>query len=246
MSADKKNDPDGFQTESEKVVEKTGAGSQKETLEIDLSRQLGLPGKKATRFLVVKTGQPVKKGELLAARKTFSRKKMFLSPITGTLESISPQGILIIRKDKKKKKEKEVDYQGKTKIIEGVRGWGGQAQGKLAIFDKSSDLFSLQSDFGGKILVLKKPLTRGFCYKAGSIGIKGVVCSGLKDEKLARELDKEILLFDEEEKNVCLPILVLAETEDKFASKFQSLKKHQSQEAIIQAGRKQLVILLGK
>ena len=213
-------------------------------LEVDLAKELGLPAGKVKDALVVKISSQVKKGQLLAAKKSLTQKKLFFSPVSGIVESISEKGVLGIRPERKKEeKNKKKEHQGKTKIFSAKWGRGDGAEGKLKVFDQEADLFKLNQECAGQILVLESDLTRGFCYKAGSIGVKGLVCRQLADENFALELEKEVLFLDGEEKDICLPVLIFGHETDEEKKNWSEIKKQENKMAILEGEDKQLVVI---
>ena len=68
--------------------------------EFNLAKNLGVPPKKVVKLMVKSLGELVKKGEVIAVQKTAFKKKTFLAPVAGVLDSLTEEGILKIKKPK--------------------------------------------------------------------------------------------------------------------------------------------------
>lgn len=195
--------------------------------EYNLTKTLGVPGKKIISLLVKSLGSRVVKGELIAKRARIFGKKQFISPIDGTLESLSEEGVLRI---KVAEREYEIKTplagrvtstdKNKTKIsfsatkVVGIWGAGGQAFGPLILIgsqENGATIFDLKGDFKGTVVAFSGPLTLGFWHKAVSLAVSGIVCGKLPSEQFRKMLEKEFLRVSGKTKRIALPLLVVGE-----------------------------------
>lgn len=178
----------GDKVDSEKII----AVCEGKTKQFDLSRLLGIPGKKVGKHLLISLGGKVKKGQIVAEKKGFFKRNFFKSPITGILEALSEKGILKIKQDLKKEiktptKGKVTQVKADKILIEtpavtltgnwavGESPWG---QVKIVSSKEKSDLSDLGDEGQDKVLVFKGKIPCALIYKAEALGAVGLVVGG--------------------------------------------------------------------
>lgn len=213
-----------------------------------LSRLIGVPPKKAIKFLVKKLGEEVEEGELVAQKKSLlGKEEKFFAPIKGILDSLTEDGVLRIKKEIPEE-EIKAPFSGRvTKIspnsvslsfaaveIKGGEGRGGKASGYLAIIGgEEQDLFSLDNSCQKQIIALQGKLPKGFWYKAASLGAAGFVVGGLIEESLLKEI--------EEEEN-SLPVVILGENGKINQEIWEELRKNQGKMILLEGKEKRILI----
>lgn len=209
----------------------------------DLTQILDVPAKKAIKCLVKSLGQKVERGELIACKKGLLKKRNFYAPIEGILDSLTEEGVLRIKTPFKKIAKTKAPFSDQETIkIKGNWGKGAQALGKLFCLEKEADIFNLKGDHQGQILALYGKINRGLWFKSKSIGIKGIVCGGLPDEKFGKEIEKEVLLAGSEERILALPLVVLGGKGEIPKDTWQVLKENQDKEIFIEGDSCQILI----
>ncbi len=193
--------------------------------EFDLAKILDLSGKKVIDFLVRKLGSDVAEGDLVAERGGMLKKKQFFSPVTGSLLSLSEEGILKIRIDQDSYEIRsplagKVKIIGKGKVeisfpaqkIVGVWGKGDQAAGALFILGSSegdTTIFDLKEVAKGKVIAFSGSLTAGLWHKAVALDVSGIVCGKLPNEQFGQDLEKEFLSLGDKKRGMGPPLLVV-------------------------------------
>lgn len=210
--------------------------------EYDLAQILEVPPKKAIKFLVKGLGQKVKRRELIARKKGLLKKRSFFAPVEGTLDSLTEEGILRIKIPTKKKVKTKPPFLEPAIKIKGNWGKGGQALGELFCLEQEAAIFNLKGEHQDQILALAGRLNRGLWHKAKSIGIKGIICGGLPDEEFDKEIAKEVLLVDGEEKSILLPLVVLGEKGKMPENTWQILKRNQGKKIFIEGDNRRISI----
>lgn len=212
-------------------------------LEYDLAGALQVPAKKVMKCLVKSLGEKVKRGELVAQNKRLLRKKSFFAPVEGILDSLTEEGILRIKIPVKKKIKTKPPFPDQETIeIKGNWGKGGQALGELFCLEKETAIFNLKRKHQGQILALAGKLNRGLWHKAKGVGIKGIICGGLPDEEFGKQIEKEVLLIDGEEKRIALPAVVLGEKGKIPQEIWQVLEKNQGKKIAIEGDNRRVLI----
>ncbi len=142
----------------------------------------------------------------MPAQKKTSIREENLSEISG-VESEKVLSSLAKELDQKVKKT-EPALRGEIEI-KGDWGEGETVEGELCCLPAESTIFDLKEEFQDKILAINGCLERGFWHKAKSLGVKGIVCGGLPDEKFTEEVGQEFLLVDGKPRRLSLPLVVL-------------------------------------
>jgi len=217
--------------------------------EYDLGQILQVKPQKAIKYLVKGLGQKVKRGELIASKKGFLKKRNFFAPIEGILDSLTEEGILRIKAPTKKKVKVKparpaggLPFPKQAGEIKGNWGKGGQALGELFCLEEKAALFNLKGKHQDQILALAGKLNRGLWHKAKGVGVKGIICGELPDEEFAKEIEKEVLLVGREEKSIALPLVVLGEKGKISEKVWQTLKKNQGKKVFIEGDNNRVLI----
>jgi hypothetical protein len=175
---------------------------------------LGVEPKDAQAFMVVKVGDHVEKGDLVATgKKLFG---IFKAPVansehTGTLESFSEiTGNALIREPSipidmnayiKGKVAEILPEEGaiietRCAMVQGIFGVGGERQGVLrqavATADEVIDEKHILDTDAGKILVGGAGMTAAAIKRASDVGAAGIIAGGLKDSDLIEFLGYDI------------------------------------------------------
>ena len=163
--------------------------------------------------VLVKKGDTVTKGQLLAKKKVFFG--LFTtkaeSPIDGTVEFFAPQSGDIGIREKPKLLELNAYIKGRvTKVlpqegveittngalIQGIFGVGGERQGTIEVVvnapDEVLDEKRLPADIAGKVLVGGSEVTASALKRCEKEGAAGVICGGIRNEELTEFLGYEI------------------------------------------------------
>lgn len=215
-------------------------------LEYDLAAILGLKPAQVESCLAKKPGDRVKKGELVAMRKGL-KKRLFVSPVSGRIESFADDGTLKIKpadgKNKPEKKTNQTPERGGGLTVSSEidpapakadltpSGYGGMAQGELVFFEEELTVFDLNDAVEAKIVAFKGRLSEGVWYKSLSIGVSGVVCTGLPGDDFQGKLAREDVV----------PLLVVAESDELWPE----LKKSQGKTVKLDGEKKKIELVKG-
>jgi len=167
----------------------------------------------APQYMLKKVGDSVKKGELIALKKSWFGwlRKSYFSEYDGTIEYISEaSGQIIIREPPVPMHlaayipGKVVEVLPKEGVIlecvatylQGIFGVGGETHGEImAIAESPSDVIEadkITSGCSGKILVGGSIITAEALHKAIDVGAKAVIVGGIKNKDLSDFLGYEI------------------------------------------------------
>ena len=180
---------------------------------INVSYELGIIAEDILRFMKKKSGDPIKKDELLASKKGFLGmfKKDFFSPYTGIVEHVSNiTGQVIIRESpipvtlkayisgtiENVLPEQGVIVKTPARFIQGIFGIGGETWGEIMIMSKTIDAIANSADIttqcAGKILVFGALVDLATVRKAIEVGVKGIIVGGIKGTDLTELLGSQI------------------------------------------------------
>ena len=112
--------------------------------------------------------------------------------------------------------------------IEAIWAAGKQANGCLLCFQEVN-LFDLDKEIEGKIIVISGPLDQGVWYKAISLGVVGLVIANPPEKELTSEIEKE-----------GLGILVLGD--EKMKEVWEALNKNKDKEVRLNPKEKKILI----
>jgi hypothetical protein len=179
---------------------------------VNAVNRLGIQPKDLKQYMLKKEGDPVQKSEVIAETKPWIKalKSVLLSPITGTIETISTvTGQILFREPPRPIRvfayidstvteviEKEgVVVETVATYIQGIFGVGGETVGELAIaVNKPGDVITsehIQPIHKDKIIIGGSFIQHDVIDKAKKIGVKGIIVGGLDDKDL-----KKLLGFD--------------------------------------------------
>ena len=164
-------------------------------------------------YMVKKTGDVVKKGEPIAISKGFLGwfKKSVISPIDGTVESISDlTGHVVVRSSPTRLNinaympgkvievlpEEGALIQTKATFIQGIFGIGGEAHGILKVIVESPDQTltaeAISETDSGHILIGGSKITLDAIKQAVKVGVVGIVSGGIDPLDLIGFMNKDI------------------------------------------------------
>jgi hypothetical protein len=232
---------------------------KEEEKKINLVKALKVKRKKAVEVLAKKLGEEVKAGELVAQRKTLLASEKVESPIEGSLDSLSEEGILTIKSlfeseirtefggEVFKVSKEEIIIRFPALKVNGYWGIGGRASGWLRIISqdsKNGDIFGIQAEILGGILLTGSEMTKAFWFKALSLGAAGIVCGSSFQEGFKEFLIKQQEAIKEEKEKSFLPPLILLSDREISNETWQELKKQVGKKTLIKGKKACLVIAL--
>jgi hypothetical protein len=174
-------------------------------LALNLANQLGVAPGEIHDYLIKKEGDQVRKDDIVAENKPFVKwfKTEIASPITGTIESISPiTGQVLFREPAKildvlayvDGTVVEVhDKQGVTietscSLVQGIFGIGGETSGEIVMGvtapDQSLVGQQLTPAMKGKVVVSGAFLSAETMARAKAVGVAALVVGGIHDKDL--------------------------------------------------------------
>lgn len=180
---------------------------------INAVNRLGIQPKDLREYMLKKEGDTVQKDEIIAETKPWIKmlKTVLLSPITGTIETISNvTGQVLLREPPRpiqvfahidgtviEVTEKEgVVMETTATFIQGIFGVGGETVGELAIaVDKPGDILTverIQSIHKDKIIAGGAFIQHDVIDKAKKVGVKGIIVGGFNDEYLRKLLGYDL------------------------------------------------------
>ncbi|MDN3514621.1 MAG: hypothetical protein NG747_09490 [Candidatus Brocadia sp.] len=180
---------------------------------INAVNRLGIQPKELREYMLKKEGDAVLKDEIIAETKPWVKmlKTVLLSPITGTIETISTiTGQILLREPPKpiqvfayidgtviEVMEKEgVVIETTAAFIQGIFGVGGETVGELAMaVDKPNDVLTaerIHPAHKDKIIVGGAFIQHDAIDKARKVGVKGIVVGGFDDEDLRKLLGYDL------------------------------------------------------
>lgn len=233
-------------TQEGQVIAQRKASSQVKSYH--LAKLIEVPPSKAIKFLIKKLGQKVEEGELVAQKKSFlGSDERFIAPISGTLDSLTDDGVLKIKREISEKEIKSpfagiiseisqnsVSLSFAALEIKGSWGDGGKATGYLFVIeDEGDDLLSLDGSFQKQIVTLQGSFSKGLWYKAASLGAVGFVAGSLARESLKKLIEKE---------EDSLPLVILGEDDRISQEIWKELKKASGRMILIDGKQKRILI----
>lgn len=180
---------------------------------INAVNRLGIQPKDLREYLLKKEGDNVRKDEIIAETKPWIKmlKTVLLSPITGTIETISTiTGQILLREPPKpiqvfayiggivtEVMEKEgVVVEAHATFIQGIFGVGGETVGELAIaVDNADDTLTadrIQPVHKDKIIVGGAFVQHDAIDKARKVGVKGIIAGGFDDRDMKKLLGYDL------------------------------------------------------
>ena len=196
---------------------------------VKVSAQLGIDPDEMPAALIVKEGDVVEKGQVLAATKAFFGmfKSEAKSPIAGTVETISAvSGNVGVRQAPlpveltayltgtvaEAMPGEGVVVQTEGALIQGIFGIGGERVGEVHVVSASpeSDLTEadVTPDLAGKIIVGGANVSGAALRKASELGVKGIVVGGIIDKDLIAFLGYDIGVAITGHENINLTLVI--------------------------------------
>src|SRR5262245_6805968 len=193
----------GDQVEPDTVVARTDLPGKVHSKNV--ASDLGLPPGDIPGAMKKKEGEHVTKDEVVAEQKSFFGvfKSRSVSPVTGTIETISPITGQVLYREPPVPVEVRAYVRGfvqevipregvvveaKGSFIQGIFGIGGETHGPIVMGAESPDAIlapqALKAEHRGRILVGGKLVTLDAVREAAKIGIAGIVVGGLNDDDL--------------------------------------------------------------
>ena len=219
--------------------------------EYPLAEVLNISSGRIMNCFLKKLGEVVEEGDLVAESKTMlgKPKAKFVSPISGVLDSLTEEGILRIKLPSGETEikapfpgqiaavsKKQVELAFPAQELKADWGVGIPQIGTIFCLEKQqADVFDLNGDFQGKIVVVQGGFNHGFWYKAASLGLAGVVASGLTNKSLREIIEQEAV----EKEGFKLPVLFY---ETAMAPQiWQVFQKNEGKKAVIEGLEKRIL-----
>lgn len=180
---------------------------------VNIANRLSVTPEEVAPFLLRKEGDQVKKGEVLAENKPFIKwfKTSVESPITGTVDSVSPlTGQMLLREPPKvlplqsyiKGKVVEVHpnfgvtVETEGTFIQGIFGIGGETNGPIAMAVETPDEEltpeHIKAEHKGRIVIGGKHAGLATIKRAIEAGVHAIVVGGIHDRDLRQILGYDI------------------------------------------------------
>ena len=196
---------------------------------VKVAAQLGIDADEMPAALLVKEGDHVEKGQVLAATKAFFGmfKSESKSPTSGTVETISGvSGNVGVRqaplpinltaylsgKIAETMPGEGVIVQTEGALIQGIFGIGGERVGEIQIVSESpeSDLTQAEitESLAGKIIVGGANISGAALKKASEMGVTGIVVGGIIDKDLIDFLGYDIGVAITGHENINLTLVI--------------------------------------
>jgi hypothetical protein len=172
---------------------------------LNLANQLGVAPDEIHEYVIKKAGEPVQKDEILAENKPLIKwfKTEILSPVTGTVESVSPvTGQVLLREPPRVLEllgyidgrvvevipQQGVVVETTCSLVQGIFGIGGETRGDIVIAVTSPDEAlsprHFTADMKGKIVVGGSFISSEALARAKEVGVAGLVIGGIHDKDL--------------------------------------------------------------
>lgn len=223
---------------------------------LNVANKLGIPPEDISMVMTVKAGDPIKKGDPIAEKKSFI--KWFSSScdatIDGKIESISQITGQVLQRGHPVPVEVKAYLRGEiievipeegvvvateAAFVQGIFGIGGESTGKLKVVvsDPSTVLSEdlIDSSMKGSVIIGGSLVTADAIRKAVKEGVKGIVAGGFDDKDLRDFLGYDIGVAITGSENIGLTLVI---TEgfgqiDMASKTFDLLKDHEGQEVCI-------------
>jgi hypothetical protein len=201
----------GDTVQAEQVVMKTELPGKADL--VNIVSMLGCQPNEITRYTVKKEGDPIEEHEMLAESSSFFGlfKTRIYSPMTGSVESISPLTGQITLRGTPVPVEVKAYIDGTiTNVVEkesvtvettgafaqGIFGVGGETSGKIACAVASPDQLlepdAINSEMKNKIVVGGSMATYDLLQRAIDAGIRALIVGGFDDADLKRFLGYDL------------------------------------------------------
>lgn len=196
---------------------------------VKVAAQLGIDADELAGALLVKEGDTVEKGQLLAATKAFFGmfKSEAKSPVGGVIETISTiSGNVGVRQPPlpidltaylsgtvaETMPGEGVIVQTEGALIQGIFGIGGERVGEIHVVSAmpESDLTEAEitPTLAGKIIIGGANISGAALRKASEMGVKGIVVGGIIDKDLIAFLGYDIGVAITGHENITLTLVI--------------------------------------
>lgn len=196
---------------------------------VKVAAQLGIDADELPGVLLVKEGDAVEKGQILAATKAFFGlfKSDAKSPVGGTVETISAvSGNVGIRQAPLPIEltaylsgtvadvlpGEGVVVQAEGALIQGIFGIGGERVGEIAMVSPGPESNLTEADITpalvGKIIVGGANISGAALRRASEVGVKGIVVGGIIDRDLIDFLGYDIGVAITGHENINLTLVI--------------------------------------
>lgn len=196
---------------------------------VKVAAQLGIDADELTGALLVKEGDDVEKGQVIAATKAFFGmfKSEAKSPVSGKVETISAvSGNVGVRQPPlpinltaylsgsvaETMPGEGVIVQTEGALIQGIFGIGGERVGEIQMVSTSpeSDLTEAEITpaLAGKIIVGGANISGAALRKAAEVGVTGIVVGGIIDKDLIAFLGYDIGVAITGHENITLTLVI--------------------------------------
>ncbi|MGQ9678561.1 MAG: hypothetical protein ACUVUD_04695 [bacterium] len=201
----------GQRVQGEDIVARTAVPGNVQT--VNVAGILGVPPEDIPHLMLKKNGDPVEKDEVIARSKGLFGlfKSEVRSPVTGTIESISPVTGQIIVREPPQPVEVDAYIEGfieellpkegvvvanEVSLIQGIFGVGGETRGVIKLIVKSPDEIvtadKIDENCRDKILIGGSLVTYEAIEQALNIKARCIVGGGIEDSTLRRFLNYDI------------------------------------------------------
>jgi hypothetical protein len=174
-------------------------------LALNLANQLGVAPGEIHDYLIKKEGDRIQKDEIIAENKPFIKwfKTEIASPITGTIESISPiTGQVLFREPPKVldvlayidgtigevHAQQGVTIETSCSLVQGIFGIGGETHGEIVLGVTGPDQTLMPNHvtpaMRGKVVIGGAFLSADTMARAKQIGVAALVIGGIDDKDL--------------------------------------------------------------
>ncbi len=201
----------GDEVQPETIVARTEIPGMIYTVKV--AEELGLEPGEAIKVLIVKQGETVTVGQVVARNRSFFG--LFTTecktPVAGTVELVTEATGHVGVRTAPRPVEVNAYIEGEVveiigsegvvidsycAIVQGIFGVGGERTGTLVVEDRISlkpiTENSISPDHAGCVLVGKETITAAALRKAAEIGVKGIVVGAIADTEMIEYLGHDI------------------------------------------------------
>lgn len=216
----------------------------KNTLSFPLASILKVKPGNIFRSLLIKVGEEVKNGDLVAQKKglfgIFNKK--FYSPVDGKIDSIdTTSGDLLVKLAEDEYPFKS-DVSGKIVEVEidlvSVEFKAIEISAETAYIGKKVGRLSFKAPEGemeGEILAVKEEVGRDFLFKASAVGALAVICPAeMKDVISTFDFEKKLKVLSKEV-SISMPIFMVGDV-------WEVLEKHEGKKIILDGDSKKIYL----
>ncbi len=196
---------------------------------LKLAEKLGIEPKDVPGMFMLKIGDPIEKGQIVAETKGFlgKFKTKIEAETTGTVEAISEvTGNILVREPSIPIEinayiqgqiadilpEEGAIVESRCALVQGIFGVGGERTGVIRIAVKSVDevleASHIQASDAGKILVGGAGISGEALQKAAQLGVNGLIAGGIKDSDLIKFLGYDIGVAITGTENITVSMMV--------------------------------------